>query len=147
LLLRLDKVDEQRSISGRRGPSLLCCQNRELQWPGILGHGRAPGLDLEALRGTLASGQKRLRITTHAQVEAFKDGLDLEDLRRVLELGRAIEDYPERSRILLFGRTLGAEIPVHIIVEVGEGEVVIVSSYVPDSREWIRYVRRRRKRQ
>jgi hypothetical protein len=102
---------------------------------------------LEALRGTLASGQKRLRITTHAQVEAFKDGLDLEDLRRVLELGRAIEDYPERSRILLFGRTLGAEIPVHIIVEVGEGEVVIVSSYVPDSREWIRYVRRRRKRQ
>ncbi len=103
-------------------------------------------MDVEALREALASGQKRLRITTHAQIEAFKDGLDLEDFRLVLETGRVIESYPERSRLLVFGRTLGAAVPVHIVIEEGKDEVVIVSSYVPDSREWIGYVRRRGKR-
>lgn len=71
-------------------------------------------MDLEALRQALRQGQKRLRITTHAQVEAFKDGLGLEDLRRVLETGVTIESYPERDRLLVFGRTSNAGIPVHL---------------------------------
>lgn len=103
-------------------------------------------MNLETLREAVAQGKKRLRITSHAQIEAFKDGLDLEDLRLVLETGRAIESYPERGRLLLFGRTSAAEVPVHIVVEEGGDEVVIVSSYVPDAREWIGYLRRRRKR-
>ena len=40
-------------------------------------------MDIERLRSQVASGEKPLRITTHAQVEAAKDGLLLADLRIV----------------------------------------------------------------
>lgn len=32
-------------------------------------------MDIEALREAVRSGRKRLRITTHAQVEGAKDGI------------------------------------------------------------------------
>lgn len=102
-------------------------------------------LDLEALRDALSRGEKRLRITAHAQVEGFKDGLELGDLRFVLETGRAIESYPERRRLLLFAATPSSRLPVHIVVEDSNDEVVIVSSYVPDPNEWIAFAKRRRK--
>ena len=101
---------------------------------------------METLRRALAHGEKRLRITTHAQVEGFKDGLTLEDLRLVLETGRVIESYPERNRLLVFGQSAAAALPVYIVVEEGDNEVVVVSSYVPDPNEWVGYVKRRRKR-
>lgn len=44
-----------------------------------------------------------LRITTHAQVEAFKDGLTLADLRAIFQTGMIIEDYPEQDRALVVG--------------------------------------------
>jgi len=37
-------------------------------------------LDIEQLRKDVATGKRPLRITSHAQMEAFKDGLALIDL-------------------------------------------------------------------
>lgn len=41
--------------------------------------------DLEKLRTDVANGLRPLRITSHTQVEAFKDGLALADLRYTFE--------------------------------------------------------------
>lgn len=103
-------------------------------------------MDIERLRSQVASGEKPLRITTHAQVEAAKDGLVLADLRFVFEEGRVIEEYLEERRMLLYADTPAEGIPVHIVVEDTEAEGVIVTAYVPDPDIWIANVRRRRKR-
>jgi len=103
-------------------------------------------LDIERLRSQVANDEKPLRITTHAQVEAAKDGLLLADLRFVFEKGRAIEEYPEERRMLLYADTPTDGIPAHIVVEDAEAEGVIVTAYVPDPDIWIANVRRRRKR-
>lgn len=49
--------------------------------------------DLEKLRIDITTGLRPLQITTHAQVEAFKDGLTLADLRYTFEHGALIEAY------------------------------------------------------
>ena len=100
-------------------------------------------LDIEGLRRSIADGERPLRITTHAQVEAFKDGLRLVDLRHVFETGRVIEEY-ERGRALVFGWPRTIRLPVHVVVEAAPEEVVLVTAYVPDESEWIGYSRRRR---
>ena len=103
-------------------------------------------MDIERLRSQVASGEKPLRITTHAQVEAAKDGLLLVDLRFVFEKGRIIEEYPEERRMLLYADIPTDGVPAHIVVEDTETEGVVVTAYVPDPAIWIANVRRRRKR-
>ena len=49
--------------------------------------------EIDKLREDVASGIRPLRITSHAQIEAFKDGLLLKDLRYVFERGEIIELY------------------------------------------------------
>ncbi len=53
---------------------------------------------MDRLRADVATGQRPLRITTHAQVEAFKDGLLLAELRYTFEHGEVIEIYPDDNR-------------------------------------------------
>ncbi|MBI2886559.1 MAG: DUF4258 domain-containing protein [Chloroflexi bacterium] len=101
-------------------------------------------MDIGTLRQAITSGAKALRITSHAQIEAFKDGLSLADLRKALETGRVIEAYPEGTRALLYA-LVQATIPVHLVVEDAGEEVVIVTVYVPDERDWIGFTRRRRR--
>jgi hypothetical protein len=101
-------------------------------------------LDIESLRRSVSEGARLLRITTHAQVEAFKDGLQLEDLRRVFETGQVIEEY-QRRRALVYGRSSTESLPAHIVVEEAQGEVVIVTAYIPSDAEWIGYTKRRKK--
>lgn len=100
-------------------------------------------MDLDAVRAGVESGRKPLRITTHAQVEAFKDGLTLADLREVFQTGTIIEDYPGQGRALILGRSVGSKLPAHIIIEESADEVVIVTAYIPDDRLWIEGRRRR----
>ena len=104
-------------------------------------------MDLPHLRHLLETGNLSVRLTTHARIEAMKDGLTEVDLRRTLEQGEEIEDYPDRLRALLLGWT-EEEFPCHIVIEweSGDSQVVIVSAYIPDSREWSRDWKRRRRR-
>ena len=101
-------------------------------------------IDIVALRLAVAAGETPLRITAHAQVEAFKDGLTLADLRRVFEEGRIIETY-DRDRALLFGWAVSARLPVHVVIEAPPEEVVVVTAYIPDDAEWIGYTERRKR--
>jgi hypothetical protein len=102
-------------------------------------------LDIEGLRRSVAEGERPLRVTTHAQVEAFKEGLQLADLRHIFETGAVVEEY-EGGRALLYGWAVTAHLPVHVAIEAALEEVVLITAYVPDSSEWIGYSRRRRRR-
>ena len=101
--------------------------------------------DLEGLRRSVAEGERPLRVTTHGQVEAIKEGLELADLRRVFESGTVIEEH-EDDRVLLYGWASSVRLPVHLVVEASSNEVVFITAYVPDDAEWIGYTRRRRRR-
>jgi hypothetical protein len=103
-------------------------------------------MDIDKLRAEIASGQKPLRITTHAQVEAAKDGLLLADLRFVFENGRVIEEYPEEERALLHAKTPTDGLPAHIVVENAKTEGVIVTAYIPDPSLWLGDRHRKRKK-
>ena len=102
-----------------------------------------PAFDIERLRADVSAGRKQLRITTHAQVEAAKDGLLLADLRHIFENGRVIETYPEDYRVLLYAITPTDNLPGHIVVEDTPEAGVIITAYVPDRNQWIANVRRR----
>lgn len=83
-------------------------------------------------------------MTTHAQVEAFKDGLILADIRYVFENGTVIEVYPDENRGLLYAKSPEYALPVHVVVEDALEEGVIITVYVPDKRKWIANNQRRK---
>ncbi len=81
-------------------------------------------------------------VSDHAIVEGRKDGIDpktIEKLEIVAINGKIIEEYPERERILMYSEIEEYGVPVHIVVDYSElDEPVIVTSYVPDSKYWIK---------
>lgn len=102
--------------------------------------------DLEQLRMDVSTGLRPLRITTHAQVEAFKDGLVLADLRHTFEHGDLIELYPSESRGLIYATVPAIDMPVHIVIEDTPNEGVIITAYIPDRRLWTKNRVRKPKR-
>ncbi len=82
-------------------------------------------------------------VSDHAIVEGRKDGIDpktIEKLEQVAVNGKIIEKYSERERILIYSEIEEDGIPVHIVVDYSElEEPVIITSYVPDSKYWIKY--------
>lgn len=81
--------------------------------------------------------------TTHAIIEAAEDELTGDDVLYVIQRGRIIEEYPERSRVLIYGRSLNQK-PVHCIVEIDEELVKIVTVYIPSPSEWKKFSKRRK---
>ncbi|MCE7983858.1 MAG: DUF4258 domain-containing protein [Caldilinea sp. CFX5] len=100
--------------------------------------------NLELLRSDIQRGKRKLRITTHAQMEAFKDGLLLADLRYVFEHGKVIELYPDDNRGLLYAIIPEHGAPAHIVVEDTQFEGVIITAYIPDRRKWTANKHRRK---
>lgn len=109
----------------------------------IIGFGESGKFDIDKLRTDVTSGKRPLRVTSHAQVEAFKDGLLLADLRYVFEYGEVIEIYPDDQRGLLYSILPQHNLPAHIVVEDTPKEGVIVTAYIPDKGQWIANVRRK----
>ena len=90
-------------------------------------------------------------ISDHAIMEARKDGIEpdtVEKLEWIAINGEVIEEYIDRERILIYADLVEQNLPVHIIVDYSFWEEpVIVTSYVPDSRYWIKYkIRKKTKR-
>ncbi len=106
----------------------------------------ARAFKLDELRADVASGKRPLRITSHAQMEAFKDGLLLMDLRYTFENGEVIEVYPDDNRALLYADLPQYNLPVHIVVKDTPKEGIIVTAYIPDRGRWIANKRRRKRR-
>lgn len=102
--------------------------------------------DIDKLRQDVISGERSLRITSHAQIEAFKDGLLLKQLRYIFEQGEVIEVYPDDNRGLLYAKLPEYDLPVHIVIEDTSEEGVVITAYIPDKSKWIANKRRRKQR-
>ncbi|PKO21080.1 MAG: hypothetical protein CVU38_16655 [Chloroflexi bacterium HGW-Chloroflexi-1] len=76
---------------------------------------------------------------THALTEAKKDGVEPEDIIAVILTGEIIEEYPERKRLLIYGR-MANNLPLHVVCDYSaESLVIIPTVYIPDRRLWVRF--------
>jgi hypothetical protein len=95
----------------------------------------------EEIRDRFRAGE--YAVSDHAIMEARKDGIEphtVDKLEWVVLNGRIIEEYPERERVLVYAELPEDGLPVHVVVEYAfREEPVIVTSYVPDDRLWIRF--------
>jgi len=80
----------------------------------------------------------------HALQEALKDGITGDEILYTIEHGEIIEEYPARERCLVFA-VIRNDIPLHVVIDYScVDELQIVTTYIPDRREWIAYRTRRR---
>jgi len=83
---------------------------------------------------------------THAVIEAKKDGVEPEDIVYVILNGKIIEQYPERSRLLIYGKMLN-NLPLHVVCSYSDTELLyVVTVYIPSSIEWIANFQKRKLR-
>lgn len=102
-------------------------------------------MEIEAIRRLVRAGA--FSVTDHAITEGFKDGILVADMVHVLETGKIIEQYPDRQRCLVFGRTRDG-IPIHVVIDFRARDTVdIITTYIPQRDQWLRsQVRKKRKR-
>jgi hypothetical protein len=104
--------------------------------------------NLKKIREQIAKGL--YSVSDHAITEAQKDGLapdTVEKLERVAMNGKMIEDDPARHRCLLFYAFPEDQMPCHIVIDYSyDEEPAIVTAYVPNSRFWIKFQKRKKKR-
>lgn len=99
-------------------------------------------MDIEEIRAKVKTGN--FNITDHAMIEAFKDGISVNDILHCIEHGKVIEEYPERKRCLIFF-IVNFDIPLHVVVDYSwEEEIDIITAYIPDSKVWINFQIRKR---
>jgi hypothetical protein len=94
----------------------------------------------------LLARRRALRLSEHALKEAHKEGLRAKDVFRALFNGEVIEHYPDRDRILVLGSLRRFNLPVHIVCDYGDADVIVaVTVYIPSLAKWGHVpVRRRR---
>ena len=86
------------------------------------------------------------RFYTHAVIEAKKDGVEPEDIVFVLLNGKIIERYPERKRVLVYGKMLN-KVPLHVVCNFSDPELLyIVTVYIPSPAEWSANFQKRKER-
>jgi hypothetical protein len=100
-------------------------------------------MDTATIRAKIRA--KQYLIYDHALTEAFKDGLTVADMVYVALNGEIIESYPKRKRCLL-SATLSNGVPVHVLIDHRFSQLQIVTTYIPDKREWIDFRIRKPKR-
>lgn len=91
----------------------------------------------------------RIRITDHADEEAFADRLKLTEIMRSVLNGEIIEEYPKDKpypSCLVFGKNENGE-PIHSVWAYDEDRKwsVLVTVYKPDPDLWIKYRKRKKK--
>lgn len=104
-------------------------------------------MNVDRVQKLLVQRKVTLHFADHAIIEARKDGLTTEDLEEAGIYGEAIEDYDVRALFLNFTKEDG--LPYHVVLEYAPSakEVVVVTAYIPDSKEWEpNWKKRRRKR-
>lgn len=104
-------------------------------------------LDLGAIRRQVAEGAFSVR--PHAMQHAVKEGFSVEQMVQAVMSGQVIEEYPDRSRCLLYAniKTESITLPLHVVCEYTSEDqpVDFVTAYIPSEEEWITPRRRRRR--
>ena len=91
---------------------------------------------------------ERVRITSHARIEAMADSLSFDEIVHSVSTGEIIEDYPDdwpHPSCLIYGKLPNGE-PVHSVwaYESVTGVAVLVTTYRPDPERWYDSRTRRR---
>ena len=89
----------------------------------------------------------KIRFTQHALRRMFERSIRPEDVRRVIEAGEVIEDYPDERpypSALLLGNAGNRALHAVIAYDSTVGECYVVTVYVPDTSMWSDDYRRRR---
>jgi len=77
-------------------------------------------------------------ISNHARVRMFQRNICTDDIRRIIEYGEIIEDYPEDEpcpAALLMGFT--EERPYHVVIAQCEDHARVITVYIPKKDKWI----------
>jgi len=105
-------------------------------------------VDIEAIRRRIR--EDHYLIKADAILHAIKEGFDRANMVHAVLTGRVIEEYSERKRVLVCGRTVlqpeGLEIYLHVVCEHRDPVYVeLVTAYIPDEVTWDKPPFRRRK--
>lgn len=91
---------------------------------------------------------KRIRITDHADEEAYNDTLSLEEIYSSVLTGEIIEQYPDDKpypSCLIYGKNIKNE-PIHSVwaYNIETKASVLITVYRPDPDRWIDWKTRRK---
>jgi Domain of unknown function (DUF4258) len=81
----------------------------------------------------------------HAIQRMAQRGINVEDVRQVLDTGEVIENYPDDfpyPSVLVLGWVRGQ--PLHIVAATGPSEKIVITVYEPDPARWEPDFRRRK---
>jgi hypothetical protein len=104
---------------------------------------------LEIEKIITAIALKQIKITDHADEEAFDDKLALDQIIQSVQKGEIIENYPKDKpypSCLILGNDAN-ENPIHSVWAYNKinGWAVLITVYRPDSKKWIKWKIRRKK--
>ncbi len=94
-------------------------------------------MDIEEIRRLLRAGRFaiRLHVTQHALQEGFYE----RGIVASIVDGRIIERYPSRDRVLICGKFLQDSFAMylHTVCEFNpSNQIIIVTAYIPSTKEW-----------
>lgn len=94
----------------------------------------------DILRRVRAVADKRVLFLPHALRQILRPDrmISREEVRRVIDEGDLVEDYPKDARghsCLLLGRGQ-ADRPIHIVCCPKEDYLAIITAYIPNENEW-----------
>jgi hypothetical protein len=95
-------------------------------------------VDIEIIRQRVRDGHYLVK--SHAVVHALKEGFDRQEMVEAVLGGTIIEDYADKQRTLICGRTSlspTVDIYLHVVCEYADSVYIeFVTAYVPDQQEW-----------
>lgn len=95
-------------------------------------------MDIEIIRQRVRDGHYLVK--SHAVVHALKEGFDRQEMVEAVLGGTIIEDYADKQRTLICGRTSlspTVDIYLHVVCEYADSVYIeFVTAYVPDQQEW-----------
>jgi len=92
--------------------------------------------------------RNRIRITDHADEEAYSDNLGFEEIFLSVFNGEIIENYPDDKpypSCLIYGKNIHEE-PIHSVWAYNEENewAVLITVYRPDPDRWVHWKKRRK---
>ena len=82
---------------------------------------------------------KQLEFRLHAVERMFERGISTEDVRRVIKVGKVIEDYPNDipfPSCLVLGYARNKPLHVVIAIDKETNRAILITVYEPDPGQW-----------
>jgi len=118
------------------------------QWLGVKGHAHLGNNDNMEFRQLIRDrASQQILFLPHAvrQMSRPDRMISTADVRKVIEEGEIIEDYPQDARghsCLILGRGQDGR-PIHVVCTPKEEYLAVVTAYTPDEAQWSKDLRTR----